>query len=63
MMLLMLKKHKWGQVQVPYVKMNMWSVDFMHPLVQVTMFMNFLRMRTKSLLRIQLFGSTLILKT
>ena len=38
----------------------MFPVDFMHPLFQVKMFMTFLRMRMKLLLRILLFGSTLI---
>ena len=36
------------------------SVDLMHPLVQVTMFMTFLIMRKTLLLNIQLFGSALI---
>ena len=39
--------------------MKIWSVDMMHPLVQVTMFMAFLIMRTKLLARIQLFRLTL----
>ena len=42
------------------MKMMIQLVDLMHPLVQVTMFKRFLKMRNKLLLGVQLFCSTLI---
>ena len=40
------------------MEMNIWSMDFVHPLDQVIMLMTSSRMRAKLLLSIQLFGST-----
>ena len=51
---------KWGQMQGKYTKLMILSVGFMHILFQVTMFMTFLKMRTKLLPKIQFFGSTLM---
>ena len=40
--------------------MMIWSMDLMHPFVQVTLFKIFFRMRKKLLLRILMFVSTLM---
>ena len=61
MILPILKNHKQGQVQIMCMTMiTILSVDFLHPLTQVTMFITFLRTRTELLLRNRMFGSTLI---
>ena len=63
MMMNMLEKQKWGQVQIMKMKiMKIWSMDLMNALVQVTVFVTYLRMRTILLLNILLSGAKLINK-
>ena len=60
--LLKLKGQKLCQIKDKYMEMIIQSVYLMHPLVQVKSFMTFFRMINKLLLKILLFGSTLIEK-